>query len=78
MKTKTNWAPDAFETFWMMYPVKVGKSTAMKAWDKLKLPKPEIAKMMWQLEIAKASAPWNDLVHIPHAATWLNHKQWIQ
>jgi hypothetical protein len=65
-----------FDEFWMLYPRKVAKASARKAWKKL--------TETQQLEAAKAIANhcqyWKAketaLEFIPHAATWLNQERW--
>jgi hypothetical protein len=65
-----------FDEFWMLYPRKVAKASARKAWKKL--------TETQQLEAAKAIANhcqyWKaketTLEFIPHAATWLNQERW--
>ena len=65
-----------FDEFWMLYPRKVAKASARKAWKKL--------TEAQQLEAAKAIANhcqyWKaketGLEFIPHAATWLNQERW--
>jgi hypothetical protein len=65
-----------FDEFWMLYPRKVAKASARKAWQKL--------TETQQLEAAKAIAShcqyWKAketaLEFIPHAATWLNQERW--
>jgi len=65
-----------FDEFWMLYPRKVAKASARKAWKKL--------TEAQQLEAAKAIANhcqyWKAketaLEFIPHAATWLNQERW--
>lgn len=65
-----------FDEFWMLYPRKVAKASAKKAWKKL--------TETQQLEAAKAienhcqywKAKETALEFIPHAATWINQERW--
>lgn len=65
-----------FDEFWVMYPRKVAKAAAKKAWEKLTEEQ--------QLQAAKAidehcqywKAKETALEFIPHAATWLNQERW--
>jgi hypothetical protein len=65
-----------FDEFWMLYPRKIAKASARKAWKKL--------TETQQLEAAKAIANhcqyWKAketaLEFIPHAATWINQERW--
>ena len=69
------WADTAFEDFWAIYPRKVGKLAAKRAWDKIR-PTPEIVEAMakaleWQCP------EWDDPQFIPHPASWLNAGRWM-
>ena len=68
-------AKDGFADFWKMYPKKVAKTQAMKAWKKQK---PDLATCLAALSVAKASADWqkDGGQFIPHPATWLNNRRW--
>jgi hypothetical protein len=62
-----------FDEWWMIYPRKIGKGTAEKAYAKADLP-PDI------LEITRryaASRQGEDQTFTPHPATWLNRKSWL-
>lgn len=63
-----------FPTFWSLYPRKVGKLAAMKAWAKaVKLDTPE--NIIAGIEPYKAHKPeWQDYCH---PATWLNQGRWM-
>ncbi len=69
-----HYAPE-FEIFWKVYPRKVGKEAAYKAWGKLK---PPIEACLSTLEWQKESRDWlkDGGEYIPHPATWLNQKRW--
>lgn len=67
-----------FTEFWELYPRKVGKGAAEKAWEKIK-PGKTLSGMIFQaIECAKKSAEWNKEGgrYIPNPATWLNQKRW--
>ena len=74
--TPSGAAPLPFENFWRLYPRKVAKASALKAFGRLTkqeqvyaldaLPKHQ-SQVDWQKEGGK---------FIPHAATWLNAKRW--
>ena len=65
-----------FDEFWSLYPRKIAKATARKAWAKLSAEQ--------QLMAAKAIGThcnyWRtketELEFIPHPATWLNQERW--
>jgi Helix-turn-helix domain len=65
-----------FENFWEIYPRKVGKPNAERAWlsrvrdDKL-APEVIAGVMDWM-----RSAQWEDPQFIPYPATFLNQKRW--
>ena len=65
-----------FNEFWSLYPRKIAKSVARKAWDRL--------TEQQQLDACKAIDDhlmyWKvkeiELEFIPHASTWLNQERW--
>lgn len=67
-----------FERFWKLYPRKVGKDKAEKAWAKLKVGASLFARMGTALAAWSKSHDWtkDGGQFIPHAATWLNGKRW--
>jgi len=71
---------EVFERFWRAYPNKVGKKSALKAWERLKLTPDDqrLAAMRAGLDAAKLSPQWREEKgrYIPHAATWLNGERW--
>jgi hypothetical protein len=68
-----NWA--TFENFWLLYPRKVAKLDARKAWLRLTTAQTVAcltALVMWRKQ-------WMDrgeLQFVPHAATWLHGERW--
>jgi len=67
--------PQDFSTFWQVYPRKISKANAWKAWLKVK---PEIDSVLLALEAQKQTDQWqrDNGKFIPHPATWLNGKRW--
>ena len=65
---------DQFETFWKIYPKKVSKENAKKAWIKIKPNDDLIVKITKAVKDQKLSE--REQQFIPHAATWLNAKRW--
>lgn len=67
-----------FERFWSLYPRKVSKAGAIKAWAKLKVTADLFDLMAASLAAWTLSADWtkDGGQFIPHAATWLNGKRW--
>jgi len=68
----------SFDTFWEVYPRKVAKANARKAWDKLKPDDELLDKILIALEKQKKSKAWtrDGGQYIPHPATWLNGHRW--
>ena len=65
-----------FESFWKVYPRKVGKEKC-KNWFKSHKPKEELVqKMIEAVEEQKKSKQWSDPQYIPHPYTWLNQGRW--
>lgn len=67
-----------FDRFWSVYPKKINKEAARKAWLKIKDSDSLVETMIQSLEKAKASRDWQKEQgkFIPHPATWLNNKRW--
>jgi len=65
---------DAFDSFWAIYPRKVGKGGAVKAFEKAaKKADPEVIIQAVEVWIQK---PLPEMQYIPHPATWLNQERW--
>lgn len=67
-----------FEQFWSVYPRRVAKASARKAWDRL-APDDELTDIIVAaIAVAARSPDWrkDDGQFIPHPATWLNGKRW--
>jgi len=61
---------DGFETFWLLYPKRIAKADALKAWNKAikkKTPDELIA-----LTKAYSESKLPDMTYIPYPASWLN------
>jgi uncharacterized protein YdaU (DUF1376 family) len=72
--TNINIYNDQFDEFWKIYPKKVSKESAKKAWLKIKPNDDLIAKITKAVKDQKLSE--REQQFIPHAATWLNAKRW--
>ena len=67
---------ELFESFWKVYPRKVGKEKC-RNWFKIHKPKEELVqKMIEAVEEQKKSKQWSDPQYIPHPYTWLNQGRW--
>ena len=64
-----------FDLFWTAYPRKTAKGTAENAWKKIKPDEKLVADII--AAIAKQKPTWTDPKFIPHPATWLNSKRWL-
>lgn len=69
----------AFEQFWSVYPRKVSKGAAERAWRALKPDSHLAARIHLALEVAKQSESWQKEggQFIPYPATWLRAKGWL-
>lgn len=67
-----------FDAFWKIYPRKVGKQAALKAWNKLKPDLILFTEIESAIERAKRSPAWlkDSGQFIPHPSAWLNGKRW--
>ena len=60
----------AFEEFWKLYPKKIAKADALKAWNKAI--KTKTAEKLLELTKAYAEGKLPDQTYIPYPASWLN------
>lgn len=67
-------APE-FDAFWSLYPRKVAKLAALRAWNKRVAPL-EVHDVMAGLNQYLWHWTGKDLEYIPHASTWLNGRRW--
>jgi hypothetical protein len=77
-KTKNN-DNQHFETFWKLYPKKVGKDAARKSWDKLKAKAETLSlitdALAWQVESDQWKKEGGQF--IPNPSTYLNQARWL-
>lgn len=71
-------AGELFARFWKLYPRKVGKDKAEKAWAKLKLTEALFDTIIKALAKHSLTPGWtkDNGQFIPHASTWINGKRW--
>ena len=69
---------EEFEEFWKLYPKKVAKGDARKAWNQTSKIRPSIAELLKSVYAARASKSWlrDDGEFIPYPATWLRQERW--
>jgi hypothetical protein len=65
-----------FEKFWDVYPKKVAKQAALKAFIKISNLEATHEKILEGVERWKASNQWKDPQFIPHPTTFLNGRRW--
>ena len=68
-----------FDAFWAAYPKKRAKGQAEKTFRKIHPDEQLLAKMVASIERAKTLDDWRKQGgrYIPHPATWLNAKRWL-
>jgi hypothetical protein len=69
-ETLNKQADESFETFWNLYPKKVAKADALKAWKQVL--KKKTADEMIGLTKAYSESKLPDMTYIPYPASWLN------
>ena len=65
-----------FEQFWAIWPKKVAKAQAQKAWSKLKPDADIFAQIVHNMECHANSGDWTDIQFIPYPASYLNGRRW--
>ena len=70
--------PVGFDEFWQVYPRKVAKPAAIKAWVKLNLNDETFRKILESVKTQAASPDWlkDGGQFIPHPSTYLNGRRW--
>jgi hypothetical protein len=78
LKTSSSSVDDVFLKFWLIYPRKVGKGDAEKAWKKISKPVETFALIEAALKWQKESIEWRkeNGAFIPHPSTYLNQRRW--
>jgi DNA-binding transcriptional ArsR family regulator len=69
---------NGFDQFWKLYPRKVDKTKAHKAWSKLSMTPDLFTTITAALARQRTSIDWlkSGGQFIPHATTWLNGRRW--
>lgn len=73
-----NEPPPGWEHFWAVYPRKVDKKAALKAWTKLAPDSVLIDRIIAAVGIHKTTDEWNQDggKFVPYPASWLNGRRW--
>ena len=69
-ETSIETSKDDFEKFWNLYPKKVAKADALKAWNKAV--KRKTAEELLKLTKVYSEGKLPDITYIPYPASWLN------
>ncbi|KAG0928227.1 hypothetical protein G6F31_017784 [Rhizopus arrhizus] len=69
-------AAQDFADFWAIFPRRVGKRDAEKAWAKLRPQEKAAAIEAMPKHVEYWNACGREREHIPHPATWLNGARW--
>lgn len=69
---------ESFETFWAIYPEKVGKGKAYEVWQLLEKPIKQKCIDAITEQVAKNHfyKDWLKKNSVPHPTTWLNQRRW--
>ena len=69
---------EVFEKFWALYPKKVGKQAALKAWKKIPSPKQTLTLIENALAWQTVSEQWtkDNGQYIPNPQTYINQGRW--
>ena len=72
------WDPEAWRRFWALYPKKVDKANAIRAWNRLKADRKLMGIMSAALKAQMATEEWrrDNGRAIPYPSTWLNNRRW--
>ena len=65
-----NTVDDSFDTFWLLYPKRIAKADALKAWKQAT--KKKTADELIALTKAYSESKLPDMTYIPYPASWLN------
>jgi hypothetical protein len=69
---------EEFDQFWAIYPRKIAKADARKAWLQTKDVRPDITTVISAITAACRTESWMKQggVFIPYPATWLRGERW--
>jgi len=64
-----------FDDFWLIYPRRVAKKDAKRAWDKI-TPKVQMQALIALADWRQVWLSRGELQYVPHPASWLNGERW--
>ena len=69
---------EGFDEFWKVYPRKVAKGDARKAWKQMATIRPPLEKLIRAVIVARATEDWrkDGGKFVPYPATWLRAERW--
>lgn len=67
--------PATFDDFWLMYPKRMARRDAEKAWARIG-PDERVAALVALVKWRKVWLARGEIQYVPHAATWLNGARW--
>ena len=68
---------ESFARFWEIYPRKVAKESAEKAWAKIDPPEHLVSRIILAVKTQKkVDSRFREVRFTPHPATWLNGREW--
>ncbi len=67
---------EGFDAFWQIYPRKVAKASALKAWKRAATSEAIKDEIMRGLGEQRHVMVTGGIKYTPHAATWLNGRRW--
>jgi len=65
-----------FDEFWSLYPRKIAKATARKAWQRLSAEQQLMAAKAIDTHCQYWKSKETELEFIPYPATWINQERW--
>lgn len=65
----------SFDAFWLIYPKRVAKLDAQKAWARL-TGSEQLAAVVGLVAWRQVWLERGEMQYVPHAATWLNGHRW--
>lgn len=64
-----------FDTFWLLYPKRMARKEARRAWDRLSAAD-QLAAIVGLAAWRRVWLARGEMQYVPHAATWINGERW--